>query len=237
MKKLLALSLLALAATTASADAAWLQFSIYSPGDLLLPWARDDVYGLRLDMPYGNNKGSVVGIDLGLVGVAGEQVTGFELTCLNVADLAATKGLQVGVLANRTKDVYGVQLGGVLNWNEDAACGLQSALVNYDGEFYGLQVGGVNWFIGNAAGVSLGAFLFSNNDFTGLSVAAFNYGVQNMTGAQLGLFNLSLENSTGVQIGLVNASKHHEGVQIGLVNLNEFGFLPCFPFVNFNFTR
>ena len=103
MKKLLAFSLLAIAATAANADAAWLQYSIASPGDLLLPWNRPDVYGVRLDMPYGENKGSVYGVDLGFVGVSDEDVIGLAVTCVSVADMGATEGLQIGVLANRTK--------------------------------------------------------------------------------------------------------------------------------------
>lgn len=237
MKKLLAFSLLAIAATAANADAAWFQYSIASPGDLLLPWNRSDVYGLRLDMPYGNNKGSVIGVDLGVVGVADEDVIGIAVTAVNVADLGAVEGLQLGLLANRTKELYGFQFGGVLNWNEDLAYGVQLGAINYDGEFYGLQLGVVNWFVGNAYGVSLGAFLLSNNSFVGFSAACLNYEMHKMSGLQLGGINLAAESSTGLQLGLVNISKHHEGVQLGLININSSGFLPCFPLVNFNFSR
>ena len=47
MKKLIAAAFLILSASVASADATWCQLSFYSPGDLMLPWARSDVYGLR----------------------------------------------------------------------------------------------------------------------------------------------------------------------------------------------
>jgi hypothetical protein len=127
MKKLIAFSLLAIATTAANADAAWLQYSIASPGDLLLPWNRPDVYGLRLNMPYGENKGSVYGVDLGFVGVSDGDVIGLAVTCANVADMGATEGLHIGFVANRTKEVYGVQLAGALNWNEDVAYGCRSA--------------------------------------------------------------------------------------------------------------
>ena len=237
MKKLLAFSLLAIAATAANADAAWFQYSIASPGDLLLPWNRSDVYGLRLDMPYGNNKGSVIGVDLGVVGIADEDAIGIAATAVNVVDLGAAEGLQIGFLANRTKELYGVQLGGVLNWNEDLSYGLQIGAINYDGEFYGVQIGAVNWFVGNAYGVSIGAFLLSNNSFKGFSAACLNYEMHKMSGLHLGGINLAAESSTGLQLGLVNISKHHEGLQLGLININSSGFLPCFPIVNFNFSR
>ncbi|MBR0241133.1 MAG: hypothetical protein IJQ54_01260, partial [Kiritimatiellae bacterium] len=79
MKKLIAAAALILSATVASADATWFQLSFYSPGDLMLPWARSDVYGLRLDLPYGNNDGKLVGADLGVVGVLDEGMTGLQV--------------------------------------------------------------------------------------------------------------------------------------------------------------
>ena len=54
---------------------------------------------------------------------------------------------------------------------------------------------------------------------------------------KLGGINLAAESSTGLQLGIVNISKHHEGLQLGLVNINSSGFLPCFPGLNFNFSR
>ena len=114
---------------------------------------------------------------------------------------------------------------------------LQVGTVNYDGEFYGLQIGGINWFVGDAYGASLGAFLLSNNSFTGFSAACLNYEMHKMSGFQLGGINLAAESSTGLQLGIVNISKHHEGLQLGLVNINSSGFLPCFPGLNFNFSR
>ena len=97
MKKLIAAAALILSATVASADATWFQLSFYSPGDLMLPWARSDVYGLRLDLPYGNNDGKLVGVDLGVVGVLDEGMTGVQVTGFNIVDLASVKGLQIGV--------------------------------------------------------------------------------------------------------------------------------------------
>lgn len=237
MKKLIAFSLLALAATSADADAAWLQYSIASPGDLLLPWNRPDVYGIRLDMPYAHNKGNVYGLDLGFVGVVDADMCGLGLTFANIVDLGAAEGFQFGAIANRTKEVYGVQLSGVLNWNEDVVCGLQLGPVNVNGEFYGLQLGAFNWFSNNGYGASIGGFLMSDGSFTGFSAAALNYSMKQTEGFQLGGINLAAEHSCGLQIAVVNIAKFHEGVQIGLVNINGLGFLPCFPGVNFNFTR
>jgi hypothetical protein len=79
--------------------------------------------------------------------------------------------------------------------------------------------------------------LTTRSKFTGWSIAGFNYGLRDVSGAQMGGINVSAETSSGLQLGLVNFAKHHEGLQLGLVNINSSGFLPCFPFVNFNFSR
>ena len=237
MKKLVASALVALSAAAATAGTTWLQYSIYSPGDLMLPWARGDVYGLRLTMPYGNNRGCLIGADLGFVGILSDRMSGCQLTCFNLVDAAPTRGFQFGAVANRTKEMYGLQLSGILNWNEDIAYGVQLAPVNFNGEFYGVQFSGISWLGNVSCGVTMAGFLMTRNEFQGFSLAGLNYGLQHVAGLQAGGANLSASTSCGLQLGVVNFAKHHEGVQIGLVNINGVGFLPCLPVVNFNFTR
>jgi len=237
MKKLIAAAFLIISAYVASADATWCQLSFYSPGDLMLPWARSDVYGLRLDLPYGNNKGCLLGADIGVVGLLSERMTGFQCTGFNLIDLASVRGFQVGAVANRDRDFHGVQISGILNWNEDESAGVQIGTINYGGEFTGFQIGGVSWMIGSFSGVSFDAMLTTRSNFTGWSVAGFNYGLRDVSGAQMGAINVSAETSTGLQLGAINFAKHHEGLQLGLININSSGFLPCFPIVNFNFSR
>ena len=245
MKKLLALSLVALAATVATADEAWFQYSVFSPGDLLLPWARNDVYGLRLNMPYGNNKareknpsvGNIYGLDLGIVDLVGGSMKGVQLGCWNAVDAGETMGLQLGVLANRTKDVYGVQLGGIVNWNDNLAYGLQIAPLNYDSEFVGFQAGIVDWMVGNMTGGSVALANVAVNEFTGVAIGAFNYSVGKVVGAQIGAFNVVDGPTEGLQLGVINASQHHTGVQIGLVNLNATGSIVFLPVINVNFNH
>ncbi len=237
MKKLIVAAFLILSASVASADATWCQLSFYSPGDLMIPWARSDVYGLRIDLPYGNNNGKLVGVDFGIVGALSEGMTGLQVTGFNLADLSQVKGVQFGAIANRDKDFHGLQISGIVNWNEDDSAGVQIGTINYGGEFTGLQLGGVSWLCGNYVGVSFDAALVARNNFTGWSIAGFNYGLKDVSGAQMGGVNVAAESSSGLQFGLVNFAKHHEGLQLGLININSSGFLPCFPFVNFNFSR
>ena len=237
MKKLIAAAFLILSASVASADATWCQLSFYSPGDLMLPWARSDVYGLRLDLPYGNNSGKLIGADFGFVGVLSEGMTGLQVTGFNLVDLASVKGFQLGVIANRDRDFHGVQLSGILNWTEDESAGVQVGTVNYGGELTGLQIGGVSWMVGSYTGVSFDGVLVARSNFTGWSLAGFNYGHKDVSGVQMGGINVAEESSTGLQFGFINLAKRHEGLQLGLININSSGFLPCFPGFNFNFDR
>ena len=243
MKKLLALSLVALVATAATADEAWFQYSIFSPGDLLLPWARNDVYGLRLNMPYGNNKareknpsiGNIYGLDLGIVDCVGGSMKGVQLGCWNVVDSGESIGLQVGGLVNRTKDIYGIQVAGAVNWDDNLAYGLQIAPVNYDSEFVGFQVGVVDWMVGNMTGGSVALANVACNEFAGVAIGAFNYSIGKVVGAQIGAFNVVDGPTEGLQLGVINASQHHTGVQIGLINLNATGAVVFLPVMNVNF--
>ena len=237
MKKLIVSAFLAISAHVAFAGVTWCQLSFYSPGDIMLPWARSDVHGLRLDLPYGNNDGCLLGADIGVVGVLGERMTGFQCTGFNLVDLASVKGFQFGAIANRDRDFHGVQISGVVNWNEDESAGIQIGTINYGGELAGFQLGGVSWMVGKFTGVSFDAMLTTRHDFTGWSVAGFNYGLKDVSGAQMGCINVAAETSSGLQLGVINFAKHHEGLQLGLVNINSSGILPCFLGVNFNFGR
>jgi len=237
MKKLIASAFLAISAYVASADVTCCQLSFYSPGDIMIPWARSDVHGLRIDLPYGNNDGCLLGADIGFVGLLSDRMTGFQFTGFNLIDLASVNGFQFGAIANRDRDFHGVQISGIVNWNEDESAGVQIGTINYGGEFKGFQLGGVSWVVGRFAGVSFDAMLTTRSDFTGWSIAGFNYGLKDVSGAQMGGINVSAETSSGLQFGLINFAKHHEGLQLGLININSSGILPCFPIVNFNFSR
>ncbi|MBR1920762.1 MAG: hypothetical protein IJ829_02020 [Kiritimatiellae bacterium] len=245
MKKLLTLAFMALAAAAATAGTTYFQYSIFSPGDVMIPWERNDVRGLRLNMPFGCNKareknpsvGSVVGVDFGFVGVTGGNMKGLELGGFNLVDSGESVGAQFGLVANRTKDVYGLQVAGLLNWNDNLAYGAQVGALNFNSEFTGARFGLVDWTFGNMTGATLAFANVACNEFTGLSMGVFNYGLSKISGAQIGLLNVVSGASEGLQLGIVNASQHHLGVQVGLVNLNATGSIGFLPIVNVNFNR
>ena len=57
-----------------------------------------------------------------------------------------------------------------------------------------------------------------------------------MKWVQAGAVNYT-ETAEGLQISVVNWTETLYGVQIGLLNFAKNGFLPIFPFFNFNFDK
>jgi len=152
---------------------------------------------------------------------AEQNITGLRLNLLagchqNVAFL------DIGTLANFVaKEVYGVQVAGLLNSTESARGVLQAAgCVNRCyGDCYGLQAAG---FHSRTEGT-----------FIGLQLAAV-CSANVLKGLQIGLANRT-SNSSGVQIGVVNYAEQSEGIQIGLVNVMSDGRYPVLPVFNVGF--
>lgn len=195
-----------------------------------LSWSHDaqifskdrSVYGLRLSALSADNR-NVRGIDLGL-GITGAN---------------RTAGLAASLIMNSTGELYGLQIAGLVNYNEggpkgsDAkdypTIGAQISLVGNKARLVGgLQVAGIN-FCEVLYGLQFGLGSGSAR-FYGLQTSLLGNMSQTGTGIQLAAYNY-VEDLDGVQIGLVNSAR--SGFQIGLLNFNEQGFLPVFPFINF----
>jgi hypothetical protein len=144
------------------------------------------ICGARLDLLWGKND-AVWGLDLGLANGGGE-----------------VRGIEAGVVMNRLrgrpedadKGSWGIQLGGVVNTNEqEPFTGIQAAgLLNDhdDAPFSGLQFAGLLNDNDRASFTGVQLALFSNQNFesevTGLQVAAFNH-AKTFNGVQIGLGN------------------------------------------------
>jgi hypothetical protein len=76
---------------------------------------------------------------------------------------------------------------------------------------------------------------FAEADFKGIQLATVNVLQGNFEGFEWGFVNHA-QNARGLQLGFVNYAKTLHGLQIGLVNIIEQdGFMPFFPFVNWSF--
>ncbi len=113
--------------------------------------------------------------------------------------------------------------------------GLDLSLVGIANDFKGVQVA--------LAGIN-------NGNFTGLQWAGVGVVKKQMTGVQFNFVNVAesmkwvqagavnyTETAEGLQISFVNWTETLHGLQIGLLNFAKNGFLPIFPFFNFNFDK
>lgn len=198
-----------------------------------VPYSAWRVWGVRLDLVYGRSQ-YVYGMDAGVAGMLYGEMFGIQGTALNWVN-DDMYGIQAGALGNLVRgDVAGIQLGGFLNNDYGAVAGVQAALCNFDGVFYGLQAGVLNWVGGMSYGVQAGVANVDSNEFLGISCGLVNI-VSRAHGLQVGFVNEIEEAGDGVQIGVFNGAKEFKGVQVGLFNVIQNGPLPIMTVVNVNF--
>ena len=132
-------------------------------------------------------------------------------------------------------DVTGLDLG-IVNITAGEFNGVQYAWAygQTDKDFNGVQLGIVSHIRGEMYGVDSGLVNFVEGKTCGLMYGFVNWADAEMKGLELGFVNCAA-NLNGVQFGLVNWAKAGYGLQIGLINIFGDGFLPVFPFINFNF--
>lgn len=208
-----------------------LQIGIADP--IQYPRSNCIVEGLRLNMFYGASF-AVYGVDLGLVGVCRDKMTGAALQAANWVDNDFC-GAQAGLLFNVVNgDTTGVQFGLLLNNDRGSVWGVQAASLNVAGSLFGVQGGFINWDKSLSQGFQLGLVNIDLNEFDGCSASLVNY-ADSFTGLQLGLLNVVSKDGSGVQFGLLNAADTFSGVQLGLLNLIGNAPVPVLPFINGNF--
>lgn len=239
MKKLIMTSLAAVVASAVFADEAsvneeqinsYVGIGVAAP--IQYPSVSDNVYGFRFGLFTAYNN-EVVGFDLTPVGIADSSVKGVQLGLFTWSN-DSVYGLQLGALANvAVENALAFQLGAVNIVRGDAG-GFQLSLANYANSFTGVQFGGLfNW---NRAASSGAQFGFVNSDleeFSGVSIGAMNSG-GNFAGCQIGAFNFA-DNMTGLQVGFINAAGDMKGVQIGVFNMICDHRVPVLPVANGSF--
>lgn len=192
-----------------------------------------DVYGLRLDLFFGRSF-AMRGLDLGLVGRTDGELIGLAINAFDWVE-SDVSAAQISAIANV---VFGAteafQVAGFANYNHSSFYGFQTALVNRNGNFDGMQLGVVNCDISLSHGFQIGVANLDFNEFGGISVGVVN-NTPICTGLQIGFVNLVEDQMTGVQIGAFNGADKLSGVQIGLINSVRLGCLPVMPVLNANF--
>ncbi len=219
MKKLLGLLTVSVMALFASADQhGYLQFAIWSPGELPTPEYRID--GLRLTLFYGQSR-NFRGLDFcpvyGVTRTRG-NFTGLGLNGVSIVEQSMT-GWQFGFFSSYTAETM---------------TGLQTAVFynGTDGKARGIQLAALVNDAGTANGLQLGALANVANTVNGLQLPAIYNGADEANGIQVGLWNNVNDDMNGLQVGLVNVSSGLDGLQLGLINVNFGGPIPFFPFLN-----
>lgn len=152
---------------------------------------------------------SIEGIRVGLIYTENTRVEGVDLHLIANSKSSFT-GLSIGSIYDETRgDFTGVRIPwfGFLAYNR------------VDGNFTGIQLGGVNHVKGNTTGVQLGVINLT----------------ESAKGLQVGGFNKS-DYYKGLQLGLVNYADKLDGLQIGFVNIaGNSQVFEVLPLVNWNF--
>lgn len=87
---------------------------------------------------------------------------------------------------------------------------------------------------GVSKGIEWGFVGYNEGNFQGWQYNLVSITRENLTGLQMGAYNTA-RHTGGVQIGLINHSVTMKGIQLGLLNfIDEGGFLPIFPIVNWS---
>lgn len=100
-------------------------------------------------------------------------------------------------------------------------------------DVYGIKVGApICSGDGKVAGLETAVFCGATRRVDGLSACILWSDVKEMNGIQFSIANIA-EKVGGLQLGVFNYAKD-SSFQIGIINVNEKGFLPWFPVINFS---
>jgi len=100
----------------------------------------------------------------------------------------------------------------------------------------GFDLGLVNQSTGIQKGVQWGGVNLTDRGVTGWQAGFVNLSKGSSVGLQTGMVNYHQGHFNGLQFSIVNYAATLKGLQLGLINIiGEGGFLPVFPFFNFDF--
>jgi len=165
---------------------------------------------------------SIMGVSLGLIYAANQDVTGFSFVLLGVNEAKGNAaGVELG-LGNWVEGYFHGWQGGFVNYTGTRFIGLQSGIVNVTkGDLTGAQLGIVNWAEGFVHGAQAGIFNYSTDRFIGAQLGAVNMVKGDFSGAALGIINYAEGSVKGFQGGIVNSAAEMHGLQLGLVNYTK----------------
>jgi hypothetical protein len=192
---------------TTAAQASWTPFQVGIWDPIQLFRNERSVYGLGLNLIYGNNR-NLVGLEVGFAS--------------NKRWMSA--GLQVGAILNRvTGTARGLQVAGIINWVEGPFHGLQLSTINLGNGADGIQIGAANfnWRHGEesrVAGLQAGVLSLNSGHFYGLHLGGLSFMNYARGLVVSGLYNMAV-GMKGIQIGALDTTEHLDGAQLGVMNI------------------
>ncbi|MBB4036916.1 hypothetical protein GGR21_002830 [Dysgonomonas hofstadii] len=141
-------------------------------------------------------------------------------------------GFSFSGLFHETKNMRGVQIGGLLNYVEKKAEGITIAgLYNRVEDSRGLQIAFFNKST-YMTGVQIGGFNHVDIEGSGLQIGFGNFSMDHSShkvkfnGMQIAVLGNEADTLNGIQIGLYNSARHLRGLQIGLLNISNNNKFP-----------
>jgi hypothetical protein len=133
-----------------------------------------DVYGLRINLPYGNNA-DFRGVDLGVAGIT-----------------KSAKGVQSNLFYNQAEQFSGLQLAGVARNLCVDLDGVQAGTINTtEGQVRGWQFAFLSSEAGNVLGGQISGLYNRSRRVVGLQIAALVNEADDLRGLQIGLLNFN----------------------------------------------
>ncbi len=215
-----------------------LQFSFAHPIQVFPEY--HNIIGARINLGYGKNLDllgvdvgvvnelrTLIGIQAGLVNFScgmiddlhkGGVIAGLQAALIANLALGDLFGIQIG-LANDARNVYGCQIGGLINHSAENLYGLQVGLINLCNAypfFEDFRIQEPTW---NILGMQIGAinrarFIFFSQTGLVMSEADTVWGLQYGT-----LYCRTVKTIYGLQIGAVTSVNNIHGIQLGVLNM------------------
>ena len=152
----------------------------------------------------------------------------------------ATYGINVMWFYNRSFNIYGINVGGIINQIDNKGVGVNvgGLVLKNNGTLSGINASAAIVSKGTLTGINASAVTVSDGEVDGLSCGAL-LASKDASGVMInGIGNFVLNRAKGVMIGTANYAKELHGFQIGLINIAENNkFLKVFPIFNFHFGK
>ena len=116
------------------------------------------------------------------------------------------KGLTIGIWGENPQNALAI---GIIQGAPGDSSGFSWAVINYAGNYTGVQWGGINYNSRSFTGWQSGFINYTDGRTSGLQTGTVNY-ASRLKGVQIGLLNYADRVDTGLQLGMINVIPQNE---------------------------